>query len=226
LNKGISFDSDKLVGMDHGSPIEVGTRRFTVVRADRALLPETLKGAPQSITPKDIAQMVFNIAARPGDSILELGGGRGAVTLSLLEAVGPEGKVTTYEWNPAHVPELERNVSLSWNHSRWTLIHEDAYKPTSTPSGIHGVVTDLPEPWNALEWLSTSLIGGARICSFFPTFNQIETFRGHVDAHENFQWLGATECIMRELDVKPGATRPSFARLGHSGFLTLVRKDG
>ena len=52
---------------------------------------------PQVIYPKDAAQIVHEGDIFPGARVLEAGAGSGALTLSLLRAVGPDGQVMSYE---------------------------------------------------------------------------------------------------------------------------------
>ena len=51
----------------------------------------------QVIYPKDLAIILFWADIYPGCRVLEAGTGSGALTLALLRAVGPEGRVITYE---------------------------------------------------------------------------------------------------------------------------------
>ena len=49
------------------------------------------------VYPKDAAQIVAMADIFPGAHVVEAGAGSGALTCSLLRAVGPEGRVSSYE---------------------------------------------------------------------------------------------------------------------------------
>ena len=65
----------------------------------------------QVIYPKDAAQIVHEGDVFPGARVLEAGAGSGALTCSLLRAVGPEGTVVSYEVREDHAVHAERNVT-------------------------------------------------------------------------------------------------------------------
>lgn len=54
------------------------------------------------IYPKDSAQILMWGDVFPGARVLEAGAGSGALTCSLLQAVGPTGKVISYEVREDH----------------------------------------------------------------------------------------------------------------------------
>ena len=64
----------------------------------------------QVIYPKDAAQILMWGDIFPGARVLEAGAGSGALTCSLLQAVGPQGAVLSYEVRADHAEHAERNV--------------------------------------------------------------------------------------------------------------------
>ena len=72
----------------------------TAYLALRPLLSDYVLSMPrgaQVIYPKDAAQIVAMGDIFPGARVLEAGAGSGALTCSLLRAVGDKGTVTSYE---------------------------------------------------------------------------------------------------------------------------------
>ena len=56
-----------------------------------------MKRGAQVVYPKDLAMIVLHGDVYPGANVLEAGAGSGALTMALVRAVGPEGRVVTYE---------------------------------------------------------------------------------------------------------------------------------
>ena len=66
----------------------------------RPLLSEFVVSMPRGaavVYPKDAAQIVAMADIFPGARVVEAGAGSGALTCSLLRAVGPSGRVSSYE---------------------------------------------------------------------------------------------------------------------------------
>ena len=62
------------------------------------------------IYPKDAAQIVTMGDIHPGATVLEAGAGSGSLTCALLRAVGPTGRVISYEVRDDHAEVAVRNV--------------------------------------------------------------------------------------------------------------------
>src|SRR5687767_12063563 len=85
---------DDLIGRPEGSVVvsAVGTPYLAL----RPLLADYVLSMPrgaQVIYPKDAAQILMWGDVYPGARVLEAGAGSGALTCSLLQAVGPQGSV-------------------------------------------------------------------------------------------------------------------------------------
>ena len=66
---------------------------------------------PQIIYQKDLGNIVSFADIFPGATVIEGGLGSGALTAALLRAVGPEGRVITYEIDESVLPKAMRNIS-------------------------------------------------------------------------------------------------------------------
>ncbi len=65
----------------------------------------------QIMYPKDIAQVIQLGDIRTGMRVLDSGAGAGAMSLNLLDAVGPDGQVTTIELRPEFARVAEANAT-------------------------------------------------------------------------------------------------------------------
>ena len=89
---------DELIGSPEG--VVVTTTGGSTYLALRPLLADYVLGMPRGATvvyPKDAAQIVAMADVFPGARVIEAGAGSGALSCSLLRAVGDEGHVTSYE---------------------------------------------------------------------------------------------------------------------------------
>ena len=86
------------------------------------------------------------------------------------------------------------------------------------------VVLDLATPWLVVPYAHSALKGSGSIISFSPTIDQaVRT----VEALEESRFVdvGTFECIMREMQMVRGKTRPHTLMTGHTGYLTYARKS-
>ena len=80
----------------------------------RPLLSEFVVSMPRGaavVYPKDAAQIVAMADIFPGARVVEAGAGSGALTCSLLRAVGPTGHVSSYERREEFADVARRNVT-------------------------------------------------------------------------------------------------------------------
>ena len=96
-NKG-HLDHDEMIGRDEGFTVTSSSGGEYLVF--RPLLSEFVVSMPRGaavIYPKDSAQILAMADIFPGAHVVEAGVGSGALTCSLLRAVGPEGRVSSFE---------------------------------------------------------------------------------------------------------------------------------
>ena len=105
------IEHDDLIGRDEGSV--VASSSHTQYLALRPLLSDFVLSMPrgaQVIYPKDAAQIVAMGDIFPGARVVEAGAGSGALTCSLLRAVGSEGHVYSYEVREDFAEVAQKNV--------------------------------------------------------------------------------------------------------------------
>src|SRR5438093_6468018 len=85
---------DDLIGTSEGRPVRT-TRgeTFLMVRATLAEFVLEMPRGAQIIYPKDLSVILLGADIYPGAAVLEAGTGSGALTMTLLRAVGPQGRV-------------------------------------------------------------------------------------------------------------------------------------
>jgi tRNA (adenine57-N1/adenine58-N1)-methyltransferase len=80
----------------------------------RPLLSDFVLSMPRGaavVYPKDAAQIVGLGDIYPGATVIEAGAGSGALTCSLIRAVGPTGRVVSYELRADHAGRSRSTTS-------------------------------------------------------------------------------------------------------------------
>ncbi|OZF43905.1 SAM-dependent methyltransferase [Rhodococcus sp. 14-2470-1b] len=220
---------DALIGADEGSVVT--SVNGTPYLALRPLLTDYVLSMPrgaQVIYPKDAAQIVHEGDVFPGARVLEAGAGSGALTCSLLRAVGAEGKVISYEIRQDHADYAVKNVETFFGERppNWELTVADIDRFGADHPGetVDRVVLDMLAPWDALPAVADALVPGGVLIVYVATVTQlskvVETLRGQECWTEPRSW----ESIVRGWHVVGLAVRPEHRMQGHTAFLVSARK--
>ena len=222
---------DCVIGSPEGSVVKAsGGDAFLVLRP---LLIDYVMSMPrgaQVIYPKDAAQIVHEGDVFPGARVLEAGAGSGALTCSLLRAVGPGGQVISYEVREDHAEHAKRNVATFFGREpgNWTLVIGDV-KDAAAGSGlgeasVDRVVLDMLAPWDVLDSVAGVLIPGGVLIIYVATVTQlsktVEALREQQCWTEPRSW----ETLQREWHVVGLAVRPQHNMRGHTAFLISARR--
>lgn len=119
---------DDLLGRPEGSVLTSSSG--TGYLAFRPSLTDYVLAMPRGATviyPKDAAQIVAAVDVFPGARVAEAGAGSGALTCSLLRAVGSRGRVTSYERRADFAEVARRNVQRFFGAvpPNWRLVTAD-----------------------------------------------------------------------------------------------------
>ena len=128
-------------------------RLFLVLRPLLVDYVMSMPRGPQVIYPKDAAQIVHEGDIFPGARVLEAGAGSGALTCSLLRAVGPQGQVISYEQRADHAEHARRNVETFFGRrpDNWQLIISDVADSELPDGSFDRAVLDMLAPWEVLD---------------------------------------------------------------------------
>ena len=169
---------DHLIGAPEGSVV-TSTKDANYL-ALRPLLTDYVLSMPrgaQVIYPKDAAQIVHEGDIFPGARVLEAGAGSGALTCSLLRAVGPQGRVFSYEIRDDHAAHAERNVRTFYGEhpENWDLRVADLAETSVESLGgqVDRVILDMLAPWECLPAVSEVLVPGGVLIAYVATTTQL-----------------------------------------------------
>jgi tRNA (adenine57-N1/adenine58-N1)-methyltransferase catalytic subunit len=217
---------DDLIGVVEGTAVRTNRNmEVTVLRPTREDFVLKMKRGAQVVYPKDQAMIVAAADVRPGCTVVEAGAGSGALTMALLAAVGPTGRVVSFERRDDHARVAERNVVrfLGGHPDNWELVDGDVTDGLAALRA-HRVVLDLLEPWTVVEATAAALPPGGLVCSYTPTVPQVMRFTEALWDDGRFADVRTTETLVRGWDVDGLAVRPKHRMVAHTAFLTAARR--
>ncbi|HII41433.1 MAG TPA: tRNA (adenine-N1)-methyltransferase [Thermoplasmata archaeon] len=205
-----------------GRRITIGGKAFLVLRADLMDLLSHLERGAQTIGPKDIASLLLHADVRPGARIVEGGTGTGSLTVALAAAVGTTGSVVTYDLRVTATETARENLLRTGIRTPVTFRNGDV-REAIAERDVDSVFLDLPDPWNAVPSAWEALRPGGHLAAFSPNMEQVKETAAAI-RKKPFVDLHTIELIERGMEVRDVGVRPSFAALGHTGYLTFARK--
>jgi tRNA (adenine57-N1/adenine58-N1)-methyltransferase len=214
-------DPGRLQG-NEGRRITIGGRPYLVLRPSTVDLLTAVQREAQTIGPKDLASLLLYADVRPGSHVVEAGSGTGSLTLALARTVGPTGAVVSYDLRPKATAMARRNVEraglggvVSWREGdvRGRIPERDQ----------DAVFLDIPDPWAAVGTAWDALGACGHLASFSPNMEQVKETVAAI-GRKPFVDVRTIELIERDMEVRDVGVRPSFAALGHTGYLTFARK--
>lgn len=221
-----AIDHAKMLALGPGSSL--GTEHGESFSIHRPTLEDYVLHMPREATPtypKDAATMAFLLDLAPGMTVLESGTGSGGLTLYLARAVGPTGKVLSFEANPRHLRKARHNLESFENPLQVQLFEQDLQQAQLLPQSLDGVALDVMEPWNLLSTVASAIKPDRFVVAYMPNLTQamalLETIK---DTGLPFFHERTLEVSHREWDLRPPVSHPKFQQVGHTAFLTLLRR--
>ena len=217
---------DDLIGAPEGSVVH--STANTGYLAFRPLLADFVLSMPrgaQVIYPKDAAQIVGFGDIGPGMRVLEAGAGSGALSCSLLRAVGERGSLTSYERREDFADVARANVGAFFGEvpANWSLRLGDL---DQHPGGeaVDRVVLDMLEPWAVLPTVAAALRPGGVLVGYVATTTQLSTYVEALRAQGVWTEPHAWETLLRPWHAVGLAVRPEHRMVAHTAFLVTVRR--
>lgn len=222
------IEHDDVIGAPGGS--RVATNSGSTYLCFRPTLSDfvlKMKRGAQVIYPKDIGLILTEADIYPGAVVVEAGTGSASLTLALARAIGPEGRLISYEVREDHHEQAVANLKRWYEGLGGIPEHVElrvgdlfAEPP---PEDCDRMVLDLPEPWHAIGTATASLVPGGILCCYLPTIPQVQKV---VEAMKlgGFTLVDTFEGLVRSWKVDGQAVRPDHRMVAHTGFLVTARK--
>jgi tRNA (adenine57-N1/adenine58-N1)-methyltransferase len=214
---------DDLIGKPWGSQVFSHIEApFFLLQPSLADLINELPRTTQILYPKDIGFILVTMGVGPGQTVMEAGTGSGSMTTALAYAVGPQGRVLTYEVKP-DVQNLARK-----NLTRFGLDSRVSFKLRNIQEGfdesdVDAFFLDVPNPYDYLAQVRAALQPGGYMCCLIPTFNQVEKAL-HAMRRNKFAFVEVCELLLRYYKAEPARIRPTDRMVAHTGFLVFARR--
>lgn len=217
---------DDLIGIPEGSV--VSTTAGLAFSAFKPLLADFVLTMPRGATivyPKDAAMIIGVADIYPGARVLESGVGSGALTISLLRAVGKQGLVHSIERREDFATIASTNVNeyFSQQTENWKLEVGDLQDQTFD-SEFDRVVLDMLAPWECIDISAMALRPGGVFLAYVATSTQLSAVAEALKNDGRFTEPESSETLVRGWHHEGLAVRPQQRMIGHTGFLIQSRR--
>lgn len=216
---------DDLIGGPQGVVVRsVGGLEFLAMRPTMAEFTVTMPREAAVVYPKEAAQILMWADIFPGARVLEAGVGSGGLTIPLLRAIGPHGRLTSYERRPEFAEVARRNVETFCGSvpQNWRVRLADLATDID-PEPVDRAVLDMLAPWECLEAVGRVLTPGGILCCYVATTTQMGHVMDALRAGGGWTEPQATETTTREWHAEGLAIRPGHGSTPHTGFLVICR---
>ena len=144
------IDGNAVCDSSFGDEIAVGQRKFVLLKPSVRDLLGIIERKAQIMIPKDSFLIPMYLDISSGSKVVEGGVGSGALTIVLLRAVCPNGKVISYENRKDHADLARKNVAMTELDKCWELKLGDVCT-SELVTDADAAVLDIPNPWDAVE---------------------------------------------------------------------------
>jgi tRNA (adenine57-N1/adenine58-N1)-methyltransferase len=217
---------DDLIGLPEGSVVSTSAGlKFT---AFIPLLTDYVLSMPRGATivyPKDAALIVGFADIFPGARVLEAGVGSGALTLSLLRAVGPTGSVHSVERREEFAANATSNIEnyFGGRPANWSLAI-GSVQEQEFDHEFDRVILDMLAPWECVEMAAKVLRPGGVFMAYVATTTQLSATAEALKDDGHFTEPESFESMVRGWHHEGLAVRPQQRMIGHTGFLIFSRR--
>lgn len=214
---------DDLIGKPWGSQVfsHMGAP-FFLLQPSIADLLNDLPRTTQILYPKDIGYILIMMGIAPGQRVLEAGTGSGAMTIALAAAIGPAGKVISYEQKQDTQNLARKNIERVGLASRVDFKLRDI-KEGFDETDAEAFFLDVQNPYDYIPQVRAALKPGGFFCTILPTFNQVEKTL-HALKINRFAFVEVCEILLRFYKTDPNRIRPNDRMVAHTGFLMFGRR--
>ncbi|GAB3705153.1 tRNA (adenine-N1)-methyltransferase [Mariniluteicoccus flavus] len=233
---------DDIIGGPDGNVVtSVGGMAFLVLRPLLSDYTVTMPRGAAIIYPKEAAQIVGLLDVFPGARVLEAGVGSGGLSLSLLRALGPTGRLVSVERRADFAEIAGRNVEnwVGGPHPAHTIVvgdlvevlQADGDDPSSEDhqdrvrvGEVDRVILDMLAPWDCIDDVARHLVPGGVLLCYVATTTQLGRTMDQIRVHEGFTEPEGLETTIRGWHAEGLAIRPAHGSTSHTGFLIVARR--
>jgi tRNA (adenine57-N1/adenine58-N1)-methyltransferase catalytic subunit len=214
---------DDLIGKPWGTQVFSHINApFFLLQPSLADLINELPRTTQILYPKDIGFILITMGVGPGQTVMEAGTGSGSMATALAYAVGPQGRVISYEVKPDAQNLARKNLTRFGLDSRVELKLRDIQEGFDE-ANVDAFFLDVPNPYDYIGQVRAALKPGGYLCCLIPTFNQVEKTLLAL-RQQRFAFVEVCELLLRYYKPEPARIRPTDRMVAHTGFLLFARR--
>ena len=211
------LEHDTLIGLPDGSGRAghaTATPTWRCGRCSSDFVMSMPRGAA-IIYPKDAAQILALADIFPGATVVEAGVGSGALSLWLLRAIGPEGRLLSFERREEFAEVARANVATFLGDGARQLVDRASatsprcFRRRRSPASVDRVMLDMLAPWECLDAVSDALAPGGVLLCYVATVTQLSRVAEAIRATGHF--------------TEPELERDDRARLARRGSRRAAR---
>ena len=217
---------EELIGLPEGSVVSTTAglkfTAFIPLLADYVL---TMPRGATIVYPKDAAMIVGVADIYPGARVLEAGVGSGALTLSLLRAIGEKGFLHSVERREDFAANATANVTDYFGAlpSQWRL-DVGSVQDQTFDQPFDRVILDMLAPWECVAMAAEYLRPGGVFLAYVATTTQLSATAEALKEDGRFTEPESSETLVRGWHHEGLAVRPQQRMIGHTGFLIQSRR--
>jgi tRNA (adenine57-N1/adenine58-N1)-methyltransferase len=165
----------------------------------------------------------------PGARVVEAGVGSGALSMSLLRAIGDDGELVSFERREdfADIARGNARAFFGREHPAWRVVVGDLVEalPGAVEAGtVDRVVLDMLAPWECLDAVADAMVPGGVLICYVATTTQLSRVAEGIRSHGGYTEPNAWESLVRGWHLEGLAVRPEHRMHGHTGFLVTTRR--
>jgi len=177
-----------------------------------------MKRHAQIVTQKDIGLIITNTGITKDSFVIDIGSGSGAIAC-FIGAIAK--KVVTYDIDPRSIKTTKHNVSMLGLDN--VAVKEKNACEKIDEKNADVVIIDINEPWNVITNAQKALRVGGFLAVYCPNITQMLQAVNEARS-KGLIILKSVELIEREWVLDGRRARPDFKGLGHTGFISFLRK--
>ncbi len=213
---------DDMIGKPWGARVDshLGRPFYLLPPSLHDVLRDT-KRSSQIIFPKDIGYILLKLSVVPGLTVIEAGTGSGALTTALATAVGPQGRVISYDQREDMQNLARHNLEQLGLQDRVEFRLRDiaqGFEETDVPA----LFLDVAMPQEYIGQVRAALRPGGFFGSIVPTTNQVSALLSSLERLE-FEFVEVSELSLRYYKPVPERLRPTDRMVAHTGYLIFAR---
>ncbi|MBI5390915.1 methyltransferase domain-containing protein [Candidatus Woesearchaeota archaeon] len=193
---------------------------FKIIEPGFSDFYDRLSRGAQIIPLKDMGSIITRTGIGKDSVVLDAGTGSGALACLLAYLCKT---VVSYDIREDHLATARKNKEYL-RLANLTLKQKDIRQGFDEENEADLVCLDLPDPWEAVVAAEKALKRGGFLVSYSPTIPQTADFVNKVLTMPSLLHLQTIEIIEREWEVDGRKVRPRTQQIGHSGFLSFVRR--